>query len=474
MRLYSQNAEFTAIRALSNTKSPLVSGYLFSTLDTSWFHTEPCKAAFARLRSVAKQRGEILSFSELCEDPLLDEDLRDALRESEAKRCRDIDDAKRVQEILARYRKTRIAYEAAKSVIDQLQDSSVDPDKVLNQLADGLLAARAKGDRVSTLVRNIGHEANSKGVMRKILTSEAPPLYKTGFVEYDERTGGLPTEGVMLLAATTSGGKSTVLMNLLVNIFQINMVDVMNVSLEMQEHKLVTRHGAMLTGIEMSKFKNRTATEEEIAAAEAAWLRLHRFGRKHGIKYGYMCPTENLNMTQLLLTLKPLGYKVIGIDYVGLLEGMSEDDQWRKLSEAVREAKIYSSANNCLVIILAQLDDASDKLRYSKGMLEHVDTAWFWNYAKPEIRELRRLPIGIKKERDGELYNFELGEEFHIMRVVNPEEAASSDFKRDQEEATKGKKKRTDDEERVVDGRPRKKTPLDDDDISFEEGSGLT
>ena len=66
---------------------------------------------------------------------------------------------------------------------------------------------------------------------------------------------------------------------------------------------------------------------------------------------------------------------MLGIDYVSLLDGVDEKDQWKALSAIVRQCKLFSAENHCLVIALDQLDSDDDRIRYSKGMLEHAYVA---------------------------------------------------------------------------------------------------
>ena len=74
------------------------------------------------------------------------------------------------------------------------------------------------------------------------------------------------------------------------------------------------------------------------------------------------------------------------------------------------------------------------------GLLEHADVAWIWNYSKPEQRETKVIPIQQKKVRDGELYNFDLQEEFEIMTVSNTVGSSESSSDSDAEVASNDQK----------------------------------
>lgn len=400
---------------------------LLGSLDESFFQYEPCKAAFQRLHNVAKKRSIILGYTELLEDQTLNEEYRDILRETEVPTCKSVDRAHRLIESLDTYRKTRGALSIGKYIGEELKKSEVDIDLLLDKLTERLTEIRSK-QAIGDLVHTIGRDANALDLVDEALSMEDEVLLKCGFKDIDEKNGGVPSEGVMILAATTSGGKSTLLMNMLTNMYKINKISVANVSLEMNERKITRRLLSSLTKIPYWKFVKKRLSDEEKIEAKRAWRRLHKFGEKYDAQYSFICPKMGVNITQLLTLIKPYGYKVIGIDYISLLDGVDEKDQWKALSAIVRQCKLFSGENKCLVILLAQLDSDDDRIRYSKGMLEHADAAWTWNYYKPEQRESKILPMRQLKARDQELFPFELKEMFDVMSVsdMDGEEGISS------------------------------------------------
>lgn len=413
----------------------MVSSFLLSSVDASFFHTEPARQAYQRLVTVAEKRSRILDYQDLVEDPSLDEDVRDVLREQRKKSVKNQQDAEELIEQLDRYRKLRVAYDSARTTIDKLKEPKVDPDELLDFMAGKLGEARSR-ENLQDKIHSVGKDANALDLVDKALSPESVNLLKTGFEDFDTKNGGLPQDGVFLLSATTSGGKSVMRMNLCKNMYEMNNIDVLTVSLEMSEVKETRRLLANLTGIEFWKFVKNALTQEERDQARAAWKKFHKHGKKNDCRYSVFCPTRGLNIQQLLTLIKPYKYKVVAIDYVSLLDGVDAQDQWKALSSIVRQCKIFASENNCLVIILAQLDGDDDRIRYAKGMLEHADACWIWNYSKPEQRELRELPIKQLKARDQELFPFFLKEEYHIMRVSNMsgETAVSDDRRNDEEE----------------------------------------
>lgn len=348
----------------------------------------------------------------------MNEEYRDILRDTDTPVCKTVERAHRLMESLDKYRKTRALYYMAKDIIEELKKPEVEVDDILDGATDVITSARSKQD-VGTLVHAIGKDANAIDLVDLALSEEDEPLIKTGLKDIDEKNGGVPGEGVLILAATTSGGKSTFLMNLLTNMYKLNKISVANVSLEMNEKKITRRLLSHLTRIPYWKFVKKKLSDEEKKQARRAWRKLHKYGEEYDAQYAFICPKHGVNITQLLTLVKPYNYKVLGIDYVSLLDGVDEKDQWKALSAIVRQCKLFSAENHCLVVVLAQLDSDDDRIRYSKGMLEHADAAWTWNYYKPEQRESKILPVRQLKARDQELFPFELKELFEVMSIEN-------------------------------------------------------
>lgn len=476
MKLYSQNLELKAIRSIAVASSSSMgdvvqsvstshrvklSAFILSKIDESYFHYEPCKAAYKRIISIAKKRSRIVSYADLVEDPALDEEFRDILKEFRKKPVKDEEQAEQLVQNLDAYRKVRGLYYMSKEVIEALKDKKVDVDKLMEDTTAKLTNIRS--ETTENVIHTIGKDANALDLVDKALSVENAMLLQTGYTEFDTQNGGLPPQGVLLLAATTSGGKSTLRLNLMKNLYKLNAIDVCTVSLEMNELKETNRLLSCLTGIPFKKFVRKSLTHDEREQAKKAWRQFHKFGVKNNCKYSILCPKGGLTISQLLMMLKPYGYKVIAIDYISLLEGVDEKDQWKVLSSITRQCKIFSEETKCLVILLAQLDSDDDRIRYSKGILENVDNSWVWNYSKPEQRALHILPIRQLKARDQELFSFDLVEAFHVMQVNNPTQDEKGSDSEDKEEPKKNGKKN---------GRD-KDDPLSEE-VDMDYGTGIT
>jgi len=419
MQIYDQSVEMICIKTLTSLKVPeLVRSNLLGKLSKEFFHYPPCQAAFNRIDNIAKKRFALIDFDELVSDPAVSEEFRDILRESDAEHAHSKKKVKSIVELLDNYRKIRIVYDMCNDALEKVESEDVDVEKLLGALGDKLLSAQ-RNIGVEDEFVHFGKNSNSAKLIEEAVNKTINEMYKTGFTEYDDRNGGVPKEGVMIIGATTSGGKSTVLMNLLINIHRLNRVSTKRISLEMGDIQEIQRMGSRLSGVPFWKIKQGRMSPAEKQRFLKAFKDFEAFGVENDCTFSSISPTKGMTIDDAFRAVKPFGPKVIGLDYVSLLEGVDEDNQWRVLSAIIRKAKIFSREAKCLVIILCQIDGETNKIRYSQGMKEHADLVWTWNYAKKEQRELRILPIEVSKARDGELFSFNLGERYDVMRVDN-------------------------------------------------------
>lgn len=460
MLLYSQTAEFRAIKTITSSNIPEeIRSQWLGQLGKEFFHYEPCLRAYQRIDTLARKRFSIIGFKALIEDPSLDEDMRDILANMSERPCKNKRAWRETFEILDRYRKIRIIYHAASETLSRMEESEVDIDTLMEENAKALAKAHSKGAE-EEFILTFGKNKTSDGVIEDILNGKIIPRIPTGIKEYDDRSGGFPESGVIIIAATTSGGKSTVAMNVSKHMYLANNLSVLRVTLEMQELQETQRLFSHLTKIPLRKFTQNKLTMADKALIKRKYKAFTDHGEKHDIAYSTLSPKGGMTMDDVLRTAKPFGYKVLVVDYIGLLDGTDGEDQWRALNAAARVAKNYSRETGTLVILLAQLDDTTDKLRYARGIKEHADVMWQWNYTKPEQRESRLIPVIVSKDRDAELYAFDLAERFDIMTVLSGESAPEEDSTKDDVEnddaqkPRKGKKKKRPVDEEEYDNTP--------------------
>lgn len=447
MELYSLPLEIKALRTVTNPeikKAHRVS--MLGRLTPDLFSSEVTKKAYKRISKLLESRSMILDWEDLLEDPNLNVDYRDELRSAEEAPAKGMKGFERILDPLLKYRKRRTIMNVGRSIAKDLEgeEDDFDEDDYLLKLADHL--NQAKGGSVNERVHSFGgKKSNALKLAKKVLNSPSEVLYKTGYVEYDSRNAGLPTTGVFILGASTSGGKSVFSMNLADRMARANGIHCLKITLEMTEEQEMNRMLAMISGVDFWKIKQNKLTKKEKKAVLKAAKIYDESLRKSGARNSFVSPDRGMSIDDVLYMATAYNAEVTVLDYVGLLEGVDDGDQWKNLGSVVRRAKVHAQQSGKLIIILVQIDSDTGKIRYSQAMKEHADVVWTWNYSDPEIRETHVLPIQVIKARDGELFDLPLREAFEKMQVLDGEGAtatfSSSDDNKSQFRKGGGKKK---------------------------------
>lgn len=418
--LYSQKSELRFIRTVTSneikeTTRLIILGKISST---DFFYYPPCVAAYSRIMQSMRKNSELIEYDDLLEDPAIEKDYREVLENSDIDPCASKSEVKRMLAVLERFRKIRSIYVTAQNIMTSLNAEKFEVDSIIDTATSNVSKARQLTTMTDEIVV-IGKGGNAHDALHRSLYGKRKPIYKTGFSGYDAINGGLPTEGVLLVAATTSGGKSVFLMNLLKNLYVLNKISVCRASFEMSERQELNRLLSNLTNIPYKKFAQDLLTKGEKKYIEQEFEKFFNFGERNDCRFASSTPECDMSLDDVFIRFKPYGYDVIAIDYVGLLKGMNVDKQWQVMADATKQAKNYSRSTQSLVILLAQLNGETGNLKYSQGMKDNVDLMLQWDYSKQEVRDTHIVDINITKARDGELGVFSLHEMFQVMRLDN-------------------------------------------------------
>lgn len=426
MEMFSLGLEVRAIRTVTNPK--IKEAYrtaMMGRLGASHFSSEVTRKAFRRITKLVEVKSEIIEWDDLLEDPNLSEEFRDSLREAEETPAKTMKGFDKIYDSLEKYRQRRDIMNIGKMIAKDFGEADpeeFDEQTYMQELADKLGQAQ-RGTRTTEKVWTFGgKKSNATKLAKQVITNPKEVMYKTGFTSYDKKNGGWPTTGVVLLAGSTSGGKSVLSMNIADRMAKINGIHCLKVTLEMTAEQEMKRMLSMISGIDFWKIKQGKLSQREQKELLKAAKKYDKLMSKSKGRNSFTSPERGMSIDDVLYMSIPYGVHVTFIDYVGLLEGIDNDNQWRELSTVVRKAKVHASATGQLVVILCQLDDQSGRIRYSGGMREHADVVWAWNYSDPEVREGKIIPVQVMKARDGELFEMPLKDVFEKMRVEDAEE----------------------------------------------------
>ena len=173
-----------------------------------------------------------------------------------------------------------------------------------------------------------------------------------------------------------------------------------------------------LASVELSRISrhpdpNYPLTEPELQRMEQAWAAFHQSGVQRGCRWTVVT-TSSIKSHEAQGLLKPMCPDVVYIDYVNMFADAQQDPEklWFWLGKIAYIYKSFAIANNCVVVLLAQLDEKTRAIRYSRMIKEHADFLWTWTYGEEE-RETNIVEVEQDKARHGARYPFKLVSRFN-------------------------------------------------------------
>lgn len=390
MKLFNQVLELQVIKKICTSQKNTI---LLGSLDADYFYTDPGKQAFDRIKFIAKEKAEIMSWESLVTDPTLTDNTREILLNTELGNIEETPSTALLKNLME-YKKARTLLKVSEEIQDALVSDSIGINQLFTRTAERISSIKSGQDITSCFTR-IGDNSNTKDKLRELLKGGIQRFYPTGFYQWDNENGGLPKGKLGIIAATSGAGKSLCAEQLCINM-ALNGVRVCLVPLEMNALDMLQRFIANRTSMDMSQLNRLTPEDKDLAKKTYTEFRsFEKLLHDSATSIDLFNPPEDIEMEDLLMILKPFEYDVIIIDYIGLLKGFDDDNQWRKMGAAARYAKIWAETNNSSVVCLAQLNDDMI-IRYSRAMKEHADFMWTWNAGK--ISELKEGKTIIKVE----------------------------------------------------------------------------
>lgn len=388
-------------------------------LDISHFRYPACHDAYERATFWMRHKGECPSWPVLVNDHVLDCPEMRFLRSykpEKSDRLKGKKDAEIAIKSLTDYRAIRILSKMLSETSKNIQKEGSDINEIMERAAEQLDAARVSGANQSSNLWHTGVQTNTDALLEQILDKSKPPLLPTGFQTFDSETGGLPRTGLVVLSAYTSSLKSAMANQLLLNFFFQSKQNVVKVSLEMSEKQEYNRLLCNVSGVPLAHMTKATFSEGEAHRIRYAHNKIKTFGEQNNCRLSVLSPNDTLTLRQILTRVHSYGYNVILVDYISLLK-TSGDKQWMDLSDIAREAKMFATSNNCLVILLAQLDK-DDNIRYSKAIAEHADNVWKWEINEDD-RHSGEFDVRQTKGRDQQLTSIPCRVDFDTLRIAD-------------------------------------------------------
>lgn len=390
---------------------------LLADLTEQHFAAAETSELWVRIHSFIQTDRPIPNTKVLRLDPALSDEAHDLLA-TKVEVAEDAEDAGSLVDQLELYRKLRVVYSGTRDVIDALREPSVKAiDTAVGALESIVVNARSKFDAAK--IATVGMGTTAHGIINQLLDQKKPDRITTGFSQFDDASGGFARKDLVLGAATTGGGKSVMANQLAINAYLLGNRNTVIVSFEMDEEEVYARVLACLTGIPFHKIYLKRLSYKQLIRCRHAWQAFLRHGEENRCRFSVWCPTFEVTPEQAGAILKPGGYDIAFIDYVGLVDPGQKAALWENLGAITRGFKVMARNQNNVVVVMAQLDEETKQVKYAKAMRHHSSYVWTWAYGE-EQEETNQIEIEMTKARHCRRFNFDLLADFSTMTIQDP------------------------------------------------------
>lgn len=427
MKLLTTASELKALRTICGNSTKLSSMVLGSTSHETFYY-RPAADAYRFVINRFRETGNAPDWTEVVSEPSIGEDARRILKNYSEPGAATTAKVSSILSTLDKYRKLRSLVNMSQHVLDSIEDKAVDLDELIASTSDALTLARARGGAQAHL-HHFGKRNNTAALVKEMLYGKQKPNVPTGYRAFDDVNGGLLLGSLFVIGASTGGGKTALACNLLRNITEFGAEDTCLVSLEMSAVQCTDRLMGILTGLDVNRISQKRLTPNERTLVKNAYRKYVKALKSNNTTYTIYEPEEDLTIEEILLTLKPMGYRVILIDYISLLKGADGDDQWRQLGNIARFAKIFAKNNNIIVALLCQVSEEG-RIRYAQAIAEHANNAWIWTMPGEES-DTSVIDINQLKARNQRRFRFQLLSNNSSMQItdMDNQEALTDDEK---------------------------------------------
>lgn len=313
--------------------------------------------------------------------------------------------------------------------------------------------SREKVDHAESLVFDLGREHLGQDVrtvqsFAKDFFTEVDNFYATGvpvlgvpsrFYDLDKMTGGFYGSDFTILAARPAMGKTSLMLNFVINVARAGKGNVAVFTLEMSGQQLVRRMLSMISGVGMGVLKQDRLHDNDY----------HRLADACETLYGlpiYIDDNSDISGMEMMGKCRRIaqqgGLALVVVDYLQLMRSSKRtENRVQEVSEIARELKRLAKTLNVPVIALSQLsrnvENRDDKrpqlsdIRESGSIEAEADLVMFiYRQAYYDAKErheeqdwdperVEESEVIIAKHRNGPTGKVHLGFQPNFARFVN-------------------------------------------------------
>jgi replicative DNA helicase len=259
---------------------------------------------------------------------------------------------------------------ASTDIIRDSYDPTIDSREMLSRAEEKVFGIlEEKGNTQVTSIREVLHEALAR-IDARMKNDHASGGVETGFDDFDEMTGGLHPNELLILAARPSMGKTALALNMVEHVAVNTKKPTLFVSLEMSKLELGDRLLCSRAKVNGHRLRNGHISKEESQL-------LIRTANEVSTAPLFIDDTPGRTMTEISAAARRLkrrhGLSLIVIDYLQLIEpDNSKDPRQEQVSKIARRLKGLAREIAVPVLCLAQLNRQVESTRDNKPALSHL------------------------------------------------------------------------------------------------------
>lgn len=412
-------AQHNLLRGLTSKNNEDLNKKILPDIRKKWFVSPKYKRAFALLKNIYLKEGKFPSWKAFMANPSLSAEDSKYLRTKEIKRR-----SNEKEDVTLRIPRTEEEYNGLVSRM-KFDSRHVSVIKLHNRLSSALDNDDMTPEELDYILTEIKGEANkvsedsnTKGELVSVTFDSIRPLMKkaykdtkekfyipTGFRAFDSINIGIPTSSLFVILGKTGAGKSSLGLNIAMNSKSLG-ARVAFVPKEMSVSEMLVKMASRLL---------KEPINDLMQNPKRSFRRMIKVlrdffedtGDDGASCFDFYVPEDSDTVEDTLTYLEQYNYDLIVLDYPKLFS-TGNLPEWEALDKGAKFAKSFSTRNKTYVLWIAQMDDTTEAIRYSRAVMEHASNAWVISGDIDENREAGQVLIKQRKARGQSPHSFNL------------------------------------------------------------------
>ena len=332
---------------------------------------------------------------------------------------------------------------ASTEILRDAYDDTVQPRQMLGRAEEKIFSILdAKGTAKIADISQVLQESLAR-MDARMNQQHALGGLETGFIDYDDLTGGLHGSELIIIAARPSMGKTAAAMNIAEHVAVQQGVATLFVSLEMSSVELGDRLLCSAARVNSSRLRNGTISNDDRR-------KLVEMAAKISQSPLFIDDSPSRNMTEIAAAARRMKRRhqlgLVVVDYLQLVEpDNSKDPRQEQVAKIARRLKGLARELDIPVVCLAQLNRQAEASKDNKPRLNHLRESgaieqdadvvmfvhreeYYMTNEEDRSRVAGEAELIVAKQRNGPVGDIKLTWLKDFTRFVNAEPRAYEEF----------------------------------------------